>query len=160
MHAAPRRCAVAIRTVTTPPNSDLVTDGIRVRAAAEFVPDESDPARPSYLFGYRIVMTNEGNQSATLEARHWTIVDGNGRRSEVRGAGVVGEFPTLHPGDQFEYSSRCPLTTSWGTMEGSYRFRRPDGTRFDARVGRFFLAMNAPPIAQQLERDEQPTSAP
>lgn len=145
--------------MTKPPASDLVTEGIRVRAAAEFVPDESDPERPSYVFGYRIVMSNEGSTSATLEQRHWTIVDANGRRSEVRGAGVVGEFPTLNPGEQFEYSSRCPLTTSWGSMEGSYRFRRPDGTRFEVKVGRFFLAVNAPPIAQQLGRATQTTGA-
>ena len=136
--------------MTNSASSDVVTDGIRIRAAAEFAPDESDPDRLSYVFGYRIVMTNEGAQSATLENRHWLIVDANGRRSEVSGAGVVGEFPVLAPGGRFEYRSRCPLTTSWGSMEGTYRFRRADGTRFDARIGRFFLAVNAPPIAQQL----------
>lgn len=132
------------------PSSDTATEGIRVRAAAEYLPAESDPDRPSYVFAYRIVMTNESDVVVTLEHRHWTIVDGNGRRSEVRGAGVVGEFPRLAPGDRYEYSSRCPLLTAWGTMEGSYRFRRDDGGALQVKVARFFLATNLPPIQEQF----------
>ena len=109
--------------------SDVATEGIRVRAAAQFDPDESDPDRSQYVFTYRIRLSNEGDEPAQLESRHWIIVDGNGDRHEVRGPGVVGQFPDLAPGETFEYTSRCPLTTSWGTMEGSYRMRRPDGRR-------------------------------
>jgi ApaG protein len=139
--------------VTTKASSDTVTHGIRIRAAAEYLPDESDPDRPSYVYGYRIAMTNEGHETLTLEQRHWIIIDGNGRRSEVRGAGVVGDFPRLGPGDRYEYSSRCPLPTSWGTMEGSYRFRRADDTRVDVLVGRFFLSTNLASAADQLAHE-------
>lgn len=127
-----------------------MTNGIRVRAAAQLVPDETDVDRPLYVFSYRIRLTNEGGEAATLESRHWIIVDANGERRDVRGPGVVGQFPRLDPGESFEYTSRCPLATSWGTMEGSYRFRRPDGAAFDVVVGRFFLAQTAPPIVQQM----------
>lgn len=136
--------------MTNNASSDVVTAGIRVRAAAQYSEEESDPDRPLHVFVYRIQLTNEGDQPARLESRHWVIVDGNGNQHEVRGPGVVGEFPNLAPGESFEYSSRCPLTTSWGTMEGSYRFRRPDGEAFEVEVGRFFLAPSAPSIVQQL----------
>lgn len=122
-----------------------------MRAAAQYSTDESDPDRPLHVFVYRIRIANEGTERAKLESRHWVIVDGNGHRHDVRGPGVVGEFPDLGPGEAFEYTSRCPLNTSWGTMEGSYRFRRPDGRALDVEVGRFFLAQNAPPIVQQME---------
>ena len=62
----------------------------------------------------------------------------------------LSQFPDLPPGGSFEYTSRCPLTTSWGTMEGSYRFRRPDGKAIDVAIGRFFLAQTAPSIVQQM----------
>jgi ApaG protein len=138
--------------VTKNAHSDLVTEGIRVRAAAEYSTQESDPDRPLHVFVYRIQITNEGPQRARLESRHWVIVDANGNRHEVRGPGVVGKFPDICPGDSYEYTSHCPLTTSWGTMEGSYRFRREDGRMFDVAVGRFFLAQNAPPILEQIGR--------
>ncbi len=128
------------------PHSDLVTDGIRIRAAAQFLPDESDLARPLYVFAYRIEMVNESDKTVRLESRHWVIVDANGERQEVRGPGVVGEFPELGPGQRYSYVSRCPLSTSWGTMEGSYRFRYGDGGVLRAKVGRFFLVPTAPPI--------------
>jgi len=128
-------------------HSDRVTHGIRVRAAAEYSLSESDPDHRRHIFVYRIRITNEGDEAAQLESRHWIIVDGNGRRQDVRGPGVVGEFPRIEPGATYEYTSRCPIATDWGTMEGSYLFRRPDGRGFDVEVGRFILAPNAPPIA-------------
>jgi ApaG protein len=57
----------------------------------------------------------------------------------VNGPGVVGQFPTLEAGQRFEYPSFCPLETSWGTMEGSYRMERDDGTAFEVLIGRFYL---------------------
>lgn len=128
-------------------HSDTITEGIRVRVAAEFVPDQSDPDRNQYLYRYRVILTNEGQQRAKLQSRHWTIRDANNEAREVRGPGVVGRHPDLGPGEQFEYISSCPLSTSWGTMEGSYRFVREDGTQFDARIGRFFLARTAAPLS-------------
>lgn len=123
-----------------------MTEGIRIRAAAQYLPDESDPSRPLHVFAYRIEMVNEGEETVRLESRHWVIVDANGERQEVRGPGVVGEFPELAPGQSYSYVSRCPLTTPWGTMEGSYRFRFGNGGVLRAKVSRFFLVPTAPPI--------------
>lgn len=120
-------------------DSDRTTQGIRVRARAHFVAEHSDPDHDQYLFVYRITMDNRGSERARLKSRHWIIVDANGQREEVRGPGVVGEHPLLAPGESFEYQSRCPLPTPWGTMEGSYRFVRDDGAEFDVAVGRFYL---------------------
>ena len=59
----------------------------------------------------------------------------------VLGPGVIGETPTLHVGQSFVYTSYCPLSTSMGTMHGSFRFRRSDGTEFDAKIAPFVLAV-------------------
>ncbi len=127
-------------------HSDTTTQGIRVRVAAQLQQEESDPARSYYLYSYRVVISNEGTESARLLRRHWIVRDAVGDTREVEGPGVVGEYPDLAPGQSCEYVSQCPLRTEWGTMEGSYRMRRPDGSEFDARIGLFFLAPNVAPI--------------
>lgn len=134
-------------------HSDTTTDGIRVHAAAELQPQESLPPEflgsaggSKHVFRYRITMQNVGTVTARLLSRHWIIVDGNGGREEVRGRGVVGKFPQLAPGESYSYSSFCPIETVWGTMEGSFAFEREDGTRFQAKVGRFFLVPGAPAL--------------
>jgi ApaG protein len=125
----------------TPEMSEAVTEGIRVGAAAFYLPQESDPDEDRYAFGYTIVIANEGEAPAQLLRRHWVIIDAEGRRDEVRGPGVVGETPRLEPGQAFKYQSFCPLKTTWGTMEGSYTFQRDDGSTFEAAIGRFYLRL-------------------
>jgi ApaG protein len=127
-------------------HSDEVTQGVRVRAAACYLEEESDPSMRQFLYVYRIRFDNEGKETVQLLSRHWIIVDAQGRREEVRGDGVVGEQPTLGPGESFEYTSGCPLKTEWGTMEGSYLFRNDNDEQFEVSVGRFFLAPNVSQI--------------
>ena len=105
---------------------------------------DSAPEQEHFVFAYRISILNEGDDAARLLSRRWTIIDSENRQTLVEGPGVVGETPLLAPGESFEYTSACPLTTSWGTMEGSYQMERDDGTVFDAQVGRFFLSSLAP----------------
>jgi ApaG protein len=59
----------------------------------------------------------------------------------VRGPGVVGEQPVLEPGKSFEYTSFCPLPTAIGSMHGSYQMVGAEGTRFDAEIAPFSLAV-------------------
>jgi ApaG protein len=125
--------------MATPEWSDTKTLGVRVGATAYFLPDQSEPTDRKYLFGYTIVIANEGDFPVQLLRRHWIIIDGVGRREEVEGPGVVGQTPRLEPGEAFKYQSFCPLKTPWGTMEGTYQMGRDDGSTFDASVGRFFL---------------------
>ena len=127
--------------MATPEMSDTTTEGVRVGAAAFYLPEQSDPDERRFVFGYTIVIANEGDRPAKLLSRHWVIIDAEGRREDVRGPGVVGETPRLEPGQAFKYQSFCPLRTAWGTMEGTYTFRRDDGERLEVKIGRFYLMM-------------------
>lgn len=120
--------------------SDITTQGIRVGAAAFYLAEESDPAENQFVFGYNIVIANEGEAPAKLLSRHWIIIDASGRREEVQGPGVIGQTPRLEPGQAFKYQSFCPLKTNWGTMEGTYTMQRDDGEEFTVEIGRFYLA--------------------
>lgn len=131
------------------PSSDTLTEGIRIQAAGQYMPGDSNPDQKQYIYAYRIVITNEGTRRARLKSRHWVILDADNTREDVRGPGVVGKTPDLAPGERFEYMSGCPLRTPWGTMEGTYTMERENGEQFEAVIGRFFLVPSAPKIAVQ-----------
>ena len=114
---------------------------IEIEVATHYLPEQSNPGEERYFFAYNITVTNTGTESAQLISRHWVITDAAGRVEEVRGLGVVGHQPFLKPGESFEYSSGCPLATAVGTMKGSYQMVAEDGTRFEAPVSEFILAM-------------------
>ncbi len=59
----------------------------------------------------------------------------------MRGDGVVGEQPHLHPGQGFRYSSGTVIETPVGAMEGAYSMKADDGQQFDAPIAPFRLAM-------------------
>ena len=125
------------------PTSSAVTDGIRVRVQSHYLADQSSPRQERYEFAYTITISNEGSRSAQLRTRHWIITDARGTVEEVRGDGVVGKQPRLMPGQSFQYTSSCALATPVGTMHGSYRMWRDDGTYFDAVIAPFSLAVPA-----------------
>jgi ApaG protein len=120
--------------------SEAVTRGVRVQVESEYAPDRSDPARNEWFFLYTIRITNEGSETVQLLTRHWIITDGTGHVEEVRGPGVVGKQPVLAPGESFEYTSGCPLSTPFGVMEGTYQMTTAGGERFDAKVAPFTLS--------------------
>jgi ApaG protein len=121
--------------------STAITNGIRVTVSTVYVPSQSDPAAHRYVFAYTVRIANEGTETAQLRTRHWIITHQNGRVEEVRGPGVVGQQPTLRPGEHFEYTSGCVLETPRGSMRGTYQMHTPDGRMFDAEIASFQLAM-------------------
>jgi ApaG protein len=121
--------------------SAAVTDGIRVEVKAVYVPEQSAPRAHRYVFAYTVLIKNEGPTAAQLQSRHWIITDGDGKVEEVKGPGVVGQQPSLAPGEHFEYTSGCILQTPRGEMRGTYQMFRPDGTSFDATIAPFALAL-------------------
>jgi len=117
------------------------THDIAVSVETQFVDDQSRPLEDHYVFAYTITIQNRGTLTARLISRHWVITDGNGGIREVRGDGVVGEQPTMRPGEGYEYTSGAILETSVGTMHGTYQMLAEDGTRFDADIPSFVLSI-------------------
>ena len=115
------------------------SDGISIDVETLYVESESDPDGDRFVFAYTITIRNVGDVAAKLLTRHWVIRDANGKVQEVQGDGVVGEQPTLRPGDAFEYTSGCPLGTPSGLMHGAYAMLTAKGERFEARVPAFSL---------------------
>ncbi|HET9390226.1 MAG TPA: Co2+/Mg2+ efflux protein ApaG [Steroidobacteraceae bacterium] len=120
---------------------DLNSHPIRIDVQTAYLVEQSDPGERRYVFSYTITIRNEGSVPAKLLTRHWVITDANGKVQEVRGDGVVGEQPHLKPGQGFRYSSGAVLETPVGVMQGSYQMETDEGTRFDAPIAAFRLAM-------------------
>jgi len=114
---------------------------VDVSARVSYLAEQSDEAGGRFVFAYTIQLTNSGQVAAQLISRHWIITDSSHQVQEVRGNGVVGEQPTLKPGQSFEYSSGTVLATQVGTMTGSYRMLAEDGTEFDAPIPKFVLSV-------------------
>ena len=120
-----------------------ITDGITVRVAVNFLPEQSHVSAGKWFWVYHIRIENRSDETIQLLTRHWRITDGRGMVNFVDGDGVVGEQPVLKPGQSHDYVSGCPLTTPMGSMEGHYTFIRRDGEKFAVAIPFFPLAAPA-----------------
>ena len=125
-------------------SSHARTRGILVEVDSTYVPERSEPLRRRWFFAYHIRITNQGDEVVQLISRHWVITDAHGEVEEVVGPGVVGEQPTLAPGEAFDYTSFCPLPTPFGTMRGSYQMVTRDGEAFEVEIASFELSQPLP----------------
>ncbi|MCB5161028.1 Co2+/Mg2+ efflux protein ApaG [Marinomonas algarum] len=114
---------------------------IVVSVRTEYLAKQSSAADSRYVFAYHISITNCGSEAAKLQTRHWIITDGNEQVQEVRGSGVIGEYPYLTPGESFHYTSGTVMETVVGSMQGSYQFIADDGTEFQAPIRPFTLSV-------------------
>jgi len=124
------------------------THDITVTVVPTFLDEQSDPDEHRFLWAYTIRIENSGARTVQLLDRHWIITDARGQVEEVRGPGVVGKQPVLEPGESFEYTSGCPLTTPSGVMVGTYGMSTRDGDDFDVAIPAFSL--DSPHEQQQL----------
>lgn len=120
--------------------SEATTRGVKVEVVPTYLEAHSDPRGGVWMFAYNVTIRNVGEETVQLVSRHWIITDANGRVEEVRGPGVIGEQPVIPPGQQFTYTSGCPLPTAMGTMHGTYQMVTQKGERFDAVIAPFTLA--------------------
>lgn len=118
---------------------ERITRGIRVAVIPAFLEDQSDPEEDQYLWAYTVTIENRGSETVQLISRYWHITDADGRIQEVRGPGVVGAQPVIEPGQSFQYTSGCPLSTASGYMTGRYQMRCASGEAFEAEIPDFVL---------------------
>lgn len=114
---------------------------IEISVETQYIEQESLPEQEHFVFSYTVTMKNKGVEPAKLISRHWVITDAENRTQEVRGKGVIGQQPYLLPGDEYTYSSGTVLETALGFMHGSYQMQTDDGSKFDALIPTFRLAV-------------------
>ena len=117
-----------------------ITEGIKVSVETNYQPEYSSPTQMHYVFTYRITIENRGEYTIKLQRRHWFIHDANNSMREVEGEGVVGQQPTLEPGEVHQYVSGCNLRSGLGKMHGIYVMEKVmDGKCFDVIIPEFTM---------------------
>mgnify|MGYP003331914609 FL=1 len=107
-------------------NSNL-TDTVIVTALVEFIPEHTYAEHSVFFYKYTIRVQNFETRAITILARYWKITDATGVTRIVEGKGVVGEEPTLLPGQEYVYSSFSSFNWEWGKMEGYYTVQYDSG---------------------------------
>lgn len=114
---------------------------IKIEVNARYLQEQSDPAAERYAFAYSVEITNQGTETVKLLNRYWRITDDNNKVEEVRGEGVIGQQPVIHPGQTFHYTSGAIIETEFGTMQGSYEMLASNGETFEATIPPFLLSL-------------------
>ena len=128
-----RRVAAAL------PVYEAETDGVTVRVTPGFLPEQSSRDRSRFVWSYTVEIENRSAREIQLISRRWTITDGLNRTETIRGQGVVGEQPSLKPGEAYRYASACPLQTPSGLMSGAYQMLSAEGELFEVEIPTFSL---------------------
>ena len=115
------------------------TYGVTVTVHPYFLEDQSSPQESHYVWAYQVNIQNSSMNTIKLNHRSWLIIDANGKIINVQGEGVVGEFPILHPGECFEYTSGTPLKTTNGIMQGFYIMSQENGEQLKIDIPTFSL---------------------
>lgn len=118
------------------------TYGIEIEVIPIFIPEQTQFVN-QYLYTYNISITNNSDNVCQLLSRHWIITDGHGKKEEVKGMGVVGNQPVIQPGETYQYSSFCPISTPTGNMRGAFEFVSNNRPSFWVKVPLFFLRQDA-----------------
>jgi ApaG protein len=99
-----------------------ITKGIKITVNALFRPDLTQLEKGLFFFNYSVKIENLSHNRVQLISRHWRIVDSLAPTRIIEGEGVIGEQPTLEPGETHLYTSGCDLSSGLGYMEGHYNF--------------------------------------
>lgn len=124
--------------------NSIITHGIEISVKTDYYAPQSDPKNSTYFFVYEVTITNKSDYTVKLLKRHWDITDGFGEKREVEGEGVVGETPSLEPGESFSYNSGCNFTTDIGKMSGYYTMTKlVDQSEFQVLIPIFIMVLPA-----------------
>ena len=127
------------RAPAQPPTYVAETSGVTVRVRPGFLAEESSRADGRFVWSYTVEIENRSAREIQLISRRWVITDGLNRTETVRGQGVVGEQPSLKPGEAYRYASACPLKTPSGLMGGAYQMLSAEGELFEVEIPTFSL---------------------
>src|SRR5690606_20849347 len=81
--------------------------------------DPNLPAETPHGFIYYITIRNDSDRAVTFTRRKWVLREVDGEQTVIEGDRIVGETPTLEPGQTFSYNS-YHVTARHAVAEGSF----------------------------------------
>ncbi|XOJ89356.1 Co2+/Mg2+ efflux protein ApaG [Methylophilaceae bacterium Uisw_097] len=120
---------------------DKNNNHILVNVTPNFIEKNSMIEFNKFVFAYEVEIKNDSLQPIQLISRHWIIENSKFEKFEVKGEGVIGEQPTIPPGEVYSYSSFTEISTPSGFMWGSYQMLTESEISFDVEIPKFELNM-------------------
>ncbi|MEO8615791.1 MAG: ApaG domain [Luteolibacter sp.] len=81
-------------------------EGLRVKVDdVIYMPSLDAPSNKPHPFVYFISIHNDSPMPVTIRGRKWVVHEDEGEVTVVEGDGVVGQTPTIAPGEHFSYNS-------------------------------------------------------
>jgi len=120
---------------------DKNNNQILIKVTPNFIEKNSIVEFNKYVFSYEVEIKNGSPQAVQLMSRHWIIENSKAEIFEVKGDGVIGEQPTINPGEVYSYSSFTEISTPSGFMWGSYKMLTEGDISFDVDIPKFELTM-------------------
>ena len=120
---------------------DKNNNHILVNVTPNFIEKNSMIEFNKFVFAYEVEIKNDSLQPIQLISRHWIIENSKFEKFEVKGEGVIGEQPTIPPGEVYNYSSFTEISTPSGFMWGSYQMLTESEISFDVEIPKFELNM-------------------
>jgi len=96
------------------------------------------PPDQPHAFVYFLTIHNGSDRTVTLLGRKWVIEHADGSHLVVEGDKIVGETPTLAPGEHFSYNS-YHVSGQSGRAHGSFHGLDEAGRRIFVRIPAFDL---------------------
>lgn len=97
-----------------------------------------------HAFIYFIKIANLSERTVTLLGRKWVLVNDDGTKTVVEGEKIVGEAPTISPGESFSYNS-YHVTHLPAEAHGSFHGVDEFKNRFHVRMKSFRLNIPGQP---------------
>ena len=120
----------------------LELEGLRVTVdRVLYHPEAQTPPNRPYCFVYFISIHNDTELPVTIKGRKWVVTNERGEVTAVEGDGVVGQFPTIQPGEKFSYNSFHLLDGRFAVAEGSYLGLDALGRKVITRIPRFEMTV-------------------
>jgi ApaG protein len=119
------------------PGLHVTVDEVRYQPEAETPPEQP------HCFVYFISIRNDSLVPVTIRGRKWVVRNSRGEVTAVEGDGVVGQCPTLAPGEKFSYNSYHLIDHLPAVAEGSYLGTLEGGKRVIVRIPKFELVLPA-----------------
>ncbi|MDX2109965.1 MAG: ApaG domain [Verrucomicrobiota bacterium] len=109
------------------------------RLVYEYDPVNTPPGTP-HIFVYFLTIRNNSDTKVTLLGRKWVIQQVDGETLVIEGDKIVGQTPTLAPGEVFSYNS-FHITGISSRAQGSFQGIDDMGERIMVRIPAFDLTL-------------------
>lgn len=125
------------------PASSTIHESPELRVTLDQLVYQAPAEERPHCFIYYVSIHNDGQSPVTVRGRKWVVRNDKGEVTAVEGEGVVGQTPTILPGEKFSYNSFHLLQGKRAVAEGSYLCIDSKGRRLLARIPPFVLVAPA-----------------